>query len=1573
MLMRHITAQLAGDMGLIVSRVDFDHLSADFPVRRPGQLLLDLADELEPFIATGRHEALFSRFRSQVVELHEQLSAEPPPGDPLRNARSEAFNTILRTFCGVLQLMPESKRVVLILDTCEELAKLQPVGMMMPSVEATFLILEQMHSHMLETERPLKVVFAGRRLLAQSGYGGWHITPDAKRHGAPLLPGEKTYLALQEIRGFDESEARRFFTDIRQIRPSDAVMTAILRHSPDPGTAASVDWTPKRPANTQSRFNPFDLALYADWLSELPSLEASTIDSGEIDSYVDIRIVQRIRAQDVLTLMPAVVLLGRFDRDMLRAGFRESDIRFEEAFRELGGMEWIDHQGDFLEVERNLRPRMLEYYERQRGHELEIMRQRLASGLRAQVDGRRPAQLEVEHVDSALRLLDGRDAADTWQHLAEKIAHDGAWDWAQKVVTRLLGEDGAVYAVQHPARAGVRAIHIAAVLHESAADTSAYWREVSETATNEPDARRGEWLRRRARLGAIANSRGAPPRPERDWLNAQLDELAEPSADMNPEELAQLDGAVCAALETLLEIAEQSVTRSVFVDMARIEAWASRVERSGAPNQIAARGLAAFARCLAARAQSLIGNSMAAAGALSRALDLVGDARDLDRHLQSFCDWRAPARILDRVRLEALRLSRPGAEPFTALQEATWWAETLVDLHSIDAERLASALLDRRLAFQVPEPDVLTAAERADGFGPEWDRQPRCNAHRAVPPLFSTTARGWLGTGDVARALDGLDLRTTAASGTAQDDAIVRATRLARVQVIRRMRLVGRETALVDALSRSARTADEAASAWAARVLTTSNPSFVAQIPLTSAAMIHAWWRSQAASTTASAEAATAALSKLLTTCRPPGPGFDDLSLRLDLLEAGRLGVAFEAPEPWSSADAAFVGDGIQLLADQQGQTDNAYRLRLRAYALLDGSHWLEELDVERAPRRLAELALDEAELLSLRLPAQAGPLLEHAARWFSATNDRAGIAIARLARSIAANHAGLPQDSAAALPSSYAALAEAVPGTLPPLDEVMASLESGESVLPELSGGAEWQGWFDRLIVHLVDAQRRPTATTLMAMRYESPLPIELDTRPFDTPGLREPAVHAASQVAAPASRAGVSISWSDVGYISLGLLFVAALAAIVYAGISFSVDSIAQGVSGNSVEVGVIFVLVLGIPTTSSSVRRAARAWLATRGDLMLTIAPVADATDVQSSVILLERRARPAVAVPPYSLRGREQTVGQVRMRGLQDYRRAAKELPDQIMQRLATLHSTCVQAPFTWTIQLPLVVDASLTGYPWEALVALAIPGDDSQRAVEVFDYWRMGRSLGVSRQSDPEPSALAVRLLADANWTSLARLGWSALGGAEEATPAELTGKSRASAGIIHVIGTPVKASAGWQIRLGGGGGGGTTGTSSSVTDVRESPIQTRETAIRGEAPLVPADALAVGPDTIVVMQAQPADALERLAAERELATDWRSTSGEVFAAGAGAVLMLPSLPSEVCVAVLDDLARALERQRGSRVSTLLRATRTIRKRIARLPGQATEASSGSSSGQVELALEVTLFARAENAGETSSV
>ncbi len=220
MLLRFLCRHAQGP----VSRTDFDYISPDYPLRRPGQLLLELADDLRSFASDERQESLFQVFAELARDLHDALAGEPPASDPLANLHRHEFDKLLRAFADCLRALPQP--VVLILDTCEELAKLNPTGSFQPGVAATFEIIERLHDSLPS----LRVVFSGRRPLAPAG-AGWRLGDGARAGRIGVLPNERPYLLLHEIRGFDRDEAERYLSEIAKLNLAEDLRAAVLARS----------------------------------------------------------------------------------------------------------------------------------------------------------------------------------------------------------------------------------------------------------------------------------------------------------------------------------------------------------------------------------------------------------------------------------------------------------------------------------------------------------------------------------------------------------------------------------------------------------------------------------------------------------------------------------------------------------------------------------------------------------------------------------------------------------------------------------------------------------------------------------------------------------------------------------------------------------------------------------------------------------------------------------------------------------------------------------------------------------------------------------------------------------------------------------------------------------------------------------------------------------------------------------------------------------------------------------------------------------------------------------------------
>ena len=92
MLIRYLASGLyaaqRGQPPIRVARADFDHIGPDYPVRRPVQLLLELADELALHAAASdRADAALSNFRARAARAHEAVSGLREAGDATAGQR----------------------------------------------------------------------------------------------------------------------------------------------------------------------------------------------------------------------------------------------------------------------------------------------------------------------------------------------------------------------------------------------------------------------------------------------------------------------------------------------------------------------------------------------------------------------------------------------------------------------------------------------------------------------------------------------------------------------------------------------------------------------------------------------------------------------------------------------------------------------------------------------------------------------------------------------------------------------------------------------------------------------------------------------------------------------------------------------------------------------------------------------------------------------------------------------------------------------------------------------------------------------------------------------------------------------------------------------------------------------------------------------------------------------------------------------------------------------------------------------------------------------------------------------
>jgi len=1037
MLMRWITTPRNADgtpgPERVVSRIDFDDLNPEYPVRKPGQLLLDLAVELRRFGRSTQEESLFKAVNDTVQDLHALLSVAPPPSDPLFNVERPEFERILRPFCDLVAVLPPP--VVLILDTCEELARVPVVQGILPSIEATFRILERVHERV---PTAVRVIFSGRRPIASSGHL-WKLRDagNLEDRGFRQFLKQKPYLALHEVRGVTSTEAHAFL-EARVGRPiPQDLEDLVCARSLDPGRAADVvvihKGTP--PASDGQRYSLFDLALYGDWLREDPTLDAARIASGTSDPYVDLRIVQRVKQPAIRAALPAIAALGRFDAPMLRGAFPSAltDDAYADVYRQLGDYEWLELQREsgtdklFLEVDRNLLPRIRSYYDQPaRRSEAARVSAGLAPGLSSLLRRTRLGDLSATHLSAALAILPAASAARLWIEVLLRVRPQADLNWLRTTTERLMGVDSET-ARHGPLQRGLDLAATAVALLSGSVRSRAP-REIAQPGW--PDEDTASWIAR-------CNEAIRPNRTD------ALDELLTkfrfipktadlvPGPDRCPDEVLarrmseEEAAAIVRAIEHRAEVLPppsrlEPRFQGVEEFATAVGEWATQLKSHDYPAE-----LVGMAQMLAARLWAVAWNIGAATVWSAMALETANSIDSQSGGVWLF--WRSPEAPCDRIRHELLRLHED-AGLLSAPDPTAWLAGALSRSASIDGERLASAIERRLLDRELPEPTELGISEVADTYVRE--RQPLTRAQRSTPPLFVTLAMKRAALGDFEKADAALQTRALVAEKEGDPETVWTAT-LARVDVACRSREMPRDLASVVArLPRDAKDLASARDVYAMKALLGVDVTegfdgsghdrwraTAAQTPERAAVELDAFnsrWRADAvdgarltleyALDGVEAERLGSRHDRVLTYRRPVVPVFVGIgeellrdTLRLYALDpipddqlADRVQISLPLrallPDPPDGPDAGVVhrGDLVRLV-DELVMNIDRNRPSGAPFVPAGASQRLIE---HFGLRRCAAVAQEEGELLALRLPREGVRLLELAEKLAGLAGD---------------------------------------------------------------------------------------------------------------------------------------------------------------------------------------------------------------------------------------------------------------------------------------------------------------------------------------------------------------------------------------------------------------------------------------------------------------------------------------------------------------------------------------------------------------------------------------------------------
>ncbi|RKH17257.1 ATP-binding protein [Corallococcus sp. CA047B] len=987
MLVRHLCARSIARG--YWARVDFDHLNPAYPTQAPWLLIEQLAEQLFLQGGAGRISRSLHWFDRTRLMVRELAGGSAPSWKDIQ--RTPHWQEMLHAFASVVREL--NGPVVLLFDTCEELAKLSS-GDEPANVTATFQLLEDLH----QQAPGLRVVFFGRRPLASSG-AGWRL------ENAPSWLPPRDFLRLHEMQSFSQWEAERYFDQARagQRELPRELRTAVLMKTQEPPRPSVFVHTRTAPPPS-TRFNPFEVVLYTDWSREDPRVTPELLAQPGSDRYVELRIVERLQNPDLLKLLPMVALLGRFDEPLLRDTWSGAPESFEAAFRELIRQEWVRPESPYYQVDEGLRPRLEAWCRATKPDSLRDASQRATDSLEQFTVHHAIAKVEVFHYVLLGGLLrDEPERAVAWWRLIEKRnINIGSFAALGSVCGSLLADQGPLSrdapASTRPFRAVVLATYAASLLHRRR-PAGEEWAEVGRIAP-EDDGH----LRLRALLGKIiaANANEAP------LSEVRIKQLWSQTKPWRIEDWdEQLQAAWVGALAAIVEQAERAGSFRSLADkpLTQTAKWAASAK---VPPALAGFALATVARAFAHQRKKPKWVEGWFFKAVSRVR--VGPTQ------QRWLDWRAPDDTGARVRLEMIRSLYPEGVP--AAQLLKDWAAmdggdilrqwSRIDPSVLDQDRLCTAYLQLEGAVRPP----LDLARRMEEHG--WRAQasqygkPDCNAHREVPPSIIAYAQALGEAGFINSALNELRTATSREERASRSTEGATLARNLRLELSRRMRHLGNVQSMAELLNflpsdATEATYNEYAATWA--LLGMAQPELTLSLdptprnPGTTPWLQHACWRSLP---TLDAEHARRSLSWAKVRLVPGKKSLDEflmLSLVLDVVEADEVAEHF-------GLDHSFLIRWFSHLLDWRRHLPPHQLLRLllraRALGFPVSARQLAPQIKKVGPRAAARIALDEGELLALRLPLKGASLLETALQLFQESEDPVGSVLSSLFRALA-------------------------------------------------------------------------------------------------------------------------------------------------------------------------------------------------------------------------------------------------------------------------------------------------------------------------------------------------------------------------------------------------------------------------------------------------------------------------------------------------------------------------------------------------------------------------------------------
>jgi hypothetical protein len=1045
MLVRYLASgRYAADRGrsqFPVARADFDHLDPRYPLRRPAELLLVLADELAGFAGTRGSYSSYRRFRDAADALHEQLAR----ADAGPSGHESLLDLAVTGFARFLAELPSP--VVLVLDTCEELAKLYALGSSAPAIDRTFQLLE-----LLRARRPdVRIVLAGRRWLVPA-------PGDPRRSAGPLLRA-RPYLRVLEIGGFSRAEAEAYLdardrarteatgtdttgtdttgTDTTGTDTTGTETTAGSGRLPPALRSALLDRSVQR-RDGEASYNPFELASYCEWAFSEPDLDPDELRSAPGDPYVERRIIGRLGDGPARAGLGVAAAFGRFDRELAAPGWVRAGVDPQAAFDALAAQEWMtvlavgsDGRPKVVEIDEHLRSRIRAVTKHSR-ELFPVDRRRLGRDAAGVIDRTPLGELPAETVEAAVHLLPADEAGPLWQRIEDRIVAEGEWAWADQVTLRVaaIELDRAARSDRPTILAAILATQAAAAVHTGLGrDVVELWRDVQRAVDGYPDGSARDVLRARAELGQAAGRYAAG-------------EVDVPIVDIYLDVPEAPVGSIAAVVEGFLiggpstwDFGDWDMQPSI-----RPEMRVSLPTRMGELRR--ARPLAEIADATVAAVVSLTKSAILLWNGLLA--DAAGEAdaaaRAAERAsggpVRRWADWVPPRGLLDRCRLARLLVAVQANEPRDALPWPAWRSDAMARLPDVDAEWLVALTVQVELGRGPVDRPVLEAVERADRYVP--GRRATSWLHRQVPSLTVALAEAWCALGELDRALDLLLRRREEAVAAGDDPDTIDECELALLRLCRRQRT----TEYLPSVHRLAREGSVAARAEAWLVLTLvrgERPASPEQ-----AGSWHGWWQCQ--------DRRSLAAGPRLTPPSSDEPGVPAATSELDAREYERFFLPDVLP-PEPEAGASIRLNDLAELADaiRAGRT------------------------VEAAPGALGRAGLAAGEVLALRFPTAAARLLASAAERLVDAGDTPGAIQAYLLAALAAARARQRSDAE----------------------------RSWQAVEPLLAGGAHSAGWSLRIEAVRTYLQRRKTPVFADASPELdfAPAPPSLP-HPVETPG---------------------------------------------------------------------------------------------------------------------------------------------------------------------------------------------------------------------------------------------------------------------------------------------------------------------------------------------------------------------------------------------------------------------------------------------------------------------------------------